>query len=78
MAVVGALTTAAEVTELPTCRPIHMHDDNEWAAHKAVIRQKFIDENKTTLDVQRYMEDSHGFRARYANAAIPSSTYSPD
>jgi len=66
MAVPRAHNTAEVLAPTPL---IHHHDDVVWDAHRDTIKQQYIDEKKTTLTVQRFMEESHGFKARYANAA---------
>lgn len=48
--------------------PIQHHDEDEWNVHRETIKQKYIYENQTTLSVQRFMEESYEFKARYANA----------
>jgi len=36
---------------------------SEWAAHKALIKKLYLDENKTLDEMRRIMADEHQFRA---------------
>jgi hypothetical protein len=38
----------------------------EWEAKKPLITQLYLSEGKTLQDVKWWLEEYHGFRARYA------------
>jgi len=61
---------------LPAPPDIQVHTDAEWNAHRDAIKQKYIDENETTKAVQHYMEERHGFKARYVSVIILSPLHS--
>ena len=71
---------AATIHQIDDGRPdlsappvVQVHNEAEWNAHRDTIKQKYINENKTTSAVQIYMEEHRGFKARYVSVAIQSS-----
>ena len=42
--------------------------EDPWAYYKEILKHHFLTEDKTLKDVQKFMDDTYNFRARYASA----------
>jgi hypothetical protein len=42
--------------------------EDPWANYKEILKHHFLTEDKTLKDVQKFMNDTYNFRARYASA----------